>query len=85
MCVYRSLSGGKLWEALTKGLPQENCIHNVLRDALLPDEAADIDDDVVYVFLPETSFLMSNWEPGFGKCKGSMAMIYRSYVLVKGQ
>ncbi len=31
--VYRSRSGGNEWEALTKGLPQENCYVNVLRDA----------------------------------------------------
>ncbi len=31
--VYRSRTGGGEWEALTKGLPQANCYHNVLRDA----------------------------------------------------
>jgi len=31
--VYRSPRGGNEWEALTKGLPQENCYVNVLRDA----------------------------------------------------
>jgi len=36
--VYRSRSGGKDWEALTKGLPQENCYVNVLRDAMAVDE-----------------------------------------------
>ncbi|MGI9251683.1 MAG: WD40/YVTN/BNR-like repeat-containing protein [Pseudohongiellaceae bacterium] len=35
--VYRSRSGGNEWEALTKGLPQENCYHNVLRDAMCVD------------------------------------------------
>ena len=35
--VYRSRSGGNEWEPLTKGLPQENCYVNVLRDALSVD------------------------------------------------
>ncbi len=35
--VYRSKSGGNEWEALTKGLPQENCYVNVLRDAMAVD------------------------------------------------
>jgi photosystem II stability/assembly factor-like uncharacterized protein len=37
--VYRSRSGGEKWEALTKGLPQENCYVNVLRDAMATDTA----------------------------------------------
>jgi photosystem II stability/assembly factor-like uncharacterized protein len=32
--VYRSRTGGNEWEPLTKGLPQENCYVNVLRDAM---------------------------------------------------
>jgi photosystem II stability/assembly factor-like uncharacterized protein len=35
--VYRSCSGGNEWEALTNGLPQENCYVNVLRDAMAID------------------------------------------------
>ena len=35
--VYRSRTGGNEWEALTKGLPQQNCYHNVLRDAMAVD------------------------------------------------
>ncbi|MDQ2931153.1 MAG: exo-alpha-sialidase, partial [Gemmatimonadota bacterium] len=35
--VYRSRSGGNEWEARTKGLPQENCFVNVLRDAMAVD------------------------------------------------
>jgi photosystem II stability/assembly factor-like uncharacterized protein len=35
--VYRSKKGGNEWEALTKGLPQENCYVNVLRDAMSID------------------------------------------------
>ena len=35
--VYRSKTGGNEWEALTKGLPQENCFVNVLRDAMSID------------------------------------------------
>jgi hypothetical protein len=43
--VYRSRSGGGEWEALTKGLPQENCYVNVLRDAMAVDS---FDDCGVY-------------------------------------
>jgi photosystem II stability/assembly factor-like uncharacterized protein len=35
--VYRSRSGGHEWEPLTRGLPQENCYVNVLRDAMAVD------------------------------------------------
>ncbi|MCC6756035.1 MAG: exo-alpha-sialidase, partial [Solirubrobacterales bacterium] len=35
--VYRSRTGGNEWEALTNGLPQENCWVNVLRDAMSTD------------------------------------------------
>jgi photosystem II stability/assembly factor-like uncharacterized protein len=35
--VYRSRTGGDTWEALTDGLPQENCYVNVLRDAMAVD------------------------------------------------
>ena len=35
--VYRSRTGGNEWEALTKGLPQDNCYVNVLRDAMAVD------------------------------------------------
>jgi hypothetical protein len=35
--VYRSRSGGHEWEPLTKGLPQNNCYVNVLRDAMAVD------------------------------------------------
>jgi hypothetical protein len=35
--VYRSRTGGQEWEALTNGLPQENCYVNVLRDAMSVD------------------------------------------------
>ena len=35
--VYRSRTGGTEWEPLTKGLPQENCYVNVLRDAMATD------------------------------------------------
>ncbi len=36
--VYRSRSGGNEWEALTKGLPQQDCYVNVLRDAMAVDQ-----------------------------------------------
>ncbi len=35
--VYRSRKGGNEWEPLTKGLPQENCYVNVLREAMAVD------------------------------------------------
>src|SRR5688572_22576940 len=35
--VYRSRTGGNEWEALTKGLPQQDCYVNVLRDAMSVD------------------------------------------------
>jgi photosystem II stability/assembly factor-like uncharacterized protein len=35
--VYRSKTGGHEWEPLTKGLPQQNCFVNVLRDAMAVD------------------------------------------------
>jgi hypothetical protein len=35
--VYRSRTGGNEWEALTKGLPQQDCYVNVLRDAMAID------------------------------------------------
>jgi len=35
--VFRSRTGGNEWEALTKGLPQENCYVNVLREAMAVD------------------------------------------------
>jgi BNR/Asp-box repeat len=35
--VYRSRTGGHDWEALTNGLPQEDCYVNVLRDAMAVD------------------------------------------------
>ncbi|NJO82001.1 MAG: exo-alpha-sialidase [Blastochloris sp.] len=36
--VYRSKSGGNEWEALTNGLPQQDCYVNVLRDAMAVDQ-----------------------------------------------
>ena len=35
--VYRSRTGGNEWEPLTKGLPQENCYVDVLREAMAVD------------------------------------------------
>jgi photosystem II stability/assembly factor-like uncharacterized protein len=35
--VYRSRTGGNDWEPLTKGLPQEHCYVNILRDAMSVD------------------------------------------------
>jgi len=36
--VYRSRTGGNEWEALTKGLPQQDCYVNVLRDSMAVDK-----------------------------------------------
>ena len=44
--VYRSRTGGHKWEALTKGLPQQDCYVNVLRDAMAVDS---LDPCGVYV------------------------------------
>ncbi len=35
--VYRSRTGGQEWEPLTKGLPQNDCFVNILRDAMAVD------------------------------------------------
>jgi photosystem II stability/assembly factor-like uncharacterized protein len=35
--VFRSRTGGNDWEPLTKGLPQQNCYVNVLREAMAVD------------------------------------------------
>jgi hypothetical protein len=35
--VYRSKTGGHEWEPLTRGLPQQHCYVNVLRDAMAVD------------------------------------------------
>ena len=35
--VFRSRTGGTDWEALTNGLPQQDCYVNVLRDAMATD------------------------------------------------
>jgi hypothetical protein len=35
--VFRSRTGGNEWEALTRGLPQQDCYVNVLRDAMAVD------------------------------------------------
>ena len=43
--VFRSRSGGHEWEPLTKGLPQQHCYVNVLRDAMAVDT---LDDGGVY-------------------------------------
>jgi photosystem II stability/assembly factor-like uncharacterized protein len=43
--VYRSKTGGNEWQPLTKGLPQENCFVNVLRDAMAADS---LDDCGIY-------------------------------------
>lgn len=43
--VFRSCSGGNEWEPLTKGLPQQNCYVNVLRDAMAVDT---LDDCGIY-------------------------------------
>ncbi len=44
--VYRSRCGGNDWQALTHGLPQQDCYVNVLRDAMAVDR---LDDCGIYV------------------------------------
>jgi photosystem II stability/assembly factor-like uncharacterized protein len=39
--VYRSRTGGNEWEALSNGLPQQDCYVNVLRDAMAVDSLED--------------------------------------------
>jgi hypothetical protein len=39
--VYRSETGGNEWESLGKGLPEENCFVNILRDAMAVDTLED--------------------------------------------
>jgi hypothetical protein len=43
--VYRSRAGGNEWEELAKGLPEDHCYVNVLRDAMAVDS---LDDCGVY-------------------------------------
>ena len=43
--VFRSKTGGNEWEAMTKGLPQQDCYVNVLRDAMAVDT---LDDCGIY-------------------------------------
>ncbi|MFN2498808.1 MAG: WD40/YVTN/BNR-like repeat-containing protein [Pyrinomonadaceae bacterium] len=38
MRVYRTRNDGKSWEALTKGLPQDNAMETVLRDGMSADQ-----------------------------------------------
>ncbi len=45
LAVYRSRTGGNEWEAMTRGLPQQNCYVNVLRDAMAVDK---LDDCGIY-------------------------------------
>ncbi|HEY3935606.1 MAG TPA: sialidase family protein [Gemmatimonadales bacterium] len=63
--VYRSRSGGNEWEPLTKGLPQENCYVNVLREAMAVDT---LDDCGIYFGTTGGQVYASpdggdNWEP----------------------
>ncbi|GJL52279.1 MAG: hypothetical protein NPIRA01_35060 [Nitrospirales bacterium] len=44
--VYRSRTGGNEWEPLTKGLPQQDCYVNVLRDSMTVDS---LDPSGLYV------------------------------------
>ncbi len=63
--VFRSKTGGNEWEPLTKGLPQENCYVNVLRDAMAVDS---LDKCGIYVGTSGGQVYMSpdsgdNWTP----------------------
>jgi photosystem II stability/assembly factor-like uncharacterized protein len=63
--VYRSRVGGEEWEELTRGLPQQNCYVNVLRDASSVDS---LDPCGVYFGTTGGQVYMSpdagdNWTP----------------------
>jgi hypothetical protein len=63
--VYRSRTGGNEWEALTNGLPQQDCYVNVLRDAMSVDS---LDSCGVYFGTTGGQVYMSadagdNWAP----------------------
>jgi len=63
--VYRSKTGGNEWEALTSGLPQSDCYHNVLRDAMAVDS---LDECGIYFGTSGGQVYASadsgdNWEP----------------------
>jgi photosystem II stability/assembly factor-like uncharacterized protein len=63
--VYRSRTGGNEWEALTKGLPQQDCYVNILRDAMAIDT---LDPCGVYFGTTGGQVYVSadagdNWEP----------------------
>lgn len=63
--VYRSRSGGDEWEALTKGLPQQDCYVNVLRDAMAVDS---LDECGIYFGTTGGQVYVSadagdNWKP----------------------
>src|SRR3989441_510318 len=63
--VYRSRKGGNEWEALAKGLPQQDCYVNVLRDAMAVDS---LDPCGVYFGTSGGQVYMSadagdNWTP----------------------
>jgi hypothetical protein len=63
--VYRSRTGGHEWEGLTKGLPQQDCYVNVLRDAMAVDT---LDPCGVYFGTTGGQVYMSpdagdHWEP----------------------
>lgn len=63
--VYRSRNGGNEWEALTQGLPQENCYVNILRDATSTDR---LDPGGIYLGTTGGQVYVSpdggdNWSP----------------------
>jgi photosystem II stability/assembly factor-like uncharacterized protein len=63
--VYRSRTGGNEWEALTKGLPQQDCYVNILRDAMSSDS---LDPCGIYFGTTGGQVYMSadagdHWEP----------------------
>jgi len=63
--VYRSRTGGNEWEPLAKGLPQQDCYVNVLRDAMAVDS---LDECGVYFGTTGGQVYASsdpgdNWQP----------------------
>ena len=71
--VYRSRTGGDVWEPLTAGLPQQDCYVNVLRDAMAVDT---LDTCGVYVGTTGGQVYASadagdSWPQSFATCRRS--------------
>jgi hypothetical protein len=70
--VFRSKSGGNEWEPLTKGLPQENCYVNVLRDAMAVDQ---LDDCGIYFGTRGARSIVRRMAATIGTCRGVVGKV----------